>query len=175
MYFMYTGGSSLTSILFRRRCAWCTSRRLGDDTEVIRCAALPPNVTANVQRAGIQLGPVVTGSQHGFLCPRGLRPTDSIGDRRGERRRPCAETYLRLSVQRIAAIPAPCIFVEIINLFLGKSVGRSKKITAIIWLNCVYKARPIVVRLGGNIRQLSVGTANWLASRQRAKVLVIAV
>lgn len=119
MYFIYTcTGSSLTSILLRRRCAWCTSRRLRDDTEVIRCAALPPNVTANVQRAGIQLGPVVTGSRGGFLCPRGLRPTDSVEDRRGERRvlPTCILFYLYAKLHKRIITKGPQLFINIIHI-----------------------------------------------------------
>jgi hypothetical protein len=55
-------------------------------------------------------------------------------------------------------------------------MGRSNKITAILCFDGIYKARPIFVGLGGNIRQLSMGTANWLASfHGRTKGLVTTV
>jgi hypothetical protein len=76
--------------------------------------------------------PLVGGFEPGLLGA-----TYCVGDRGRKRWCSCAQTHDCIYNQKLAAIPAPGLLVEVLEILLGETVFGSKVVTVVISLDLV--------------------------------------
>lgn len=120
--------------------------------------------TARVKRTRIQARK--TGTRPWLYRSRLLWSADSIRNRRGHGRRARAQADELVRLYISAALPAPSISVEALDLSIREAVRCAKNRAALAWHDVVRGAGSVRVRLRAEIGHRAGGAADVLACYQ---------